>query len=170
MSDSLRPHGLQPTRLLCPWDFPGKSTGMSCHFLLQRIFPTQGSNPGLSHCRQTLYCLSHQGTVRLNNNNMFYGRQYVRHLSINLFLIKTLWISIVIILILQMKMEAKKCEFAQGLTVRQSGSRASCLTHSTSYCYKFKERADVFIYPCKKLSTLMMVLVITLQSLKPRVM
>ena len=48
------------TRLLCPWDFPGKSTGVGCHFLLQGIFPTQGSNPGLSHCRQTLYHLSHQ--------------------------------------------------------------------------------------------------------------
>ena len=49
------------TKLLCPWDFQGKSTGVGCHFLLQGIFPTQGSNPGLSHCRQTLYCLSHQG-------------------------------------------------------------------------------------------------------------
>ena len=34
MSNSLRPHGLQPTRPLCPWDFPGKSTGVGCHFLL----------------------------------------------------------------------------------------------------------------------------------------
>ena len=34
VSDSLRPHGLQPTRLLCPWDFPGKSTGVGCHCLL----------------------------------------------------------------------------------------------------------------------------------------
>ena len=33
---------------------------MGCHFLLQRIFPTLGSNPGLPHCRQTLYCLSHR--------------------------------------------------------------------------------------------------------------
>ena len=41
--------------LLCPWDFPGKSTGMGCHFLFQRIFPTQGSNLGLLHCKQTLY-------------------------------------------------------------------------------------------------------------------
>ena len=40
--------------------FPGKSTGVDCHFLLQRIFPTQGSNPGLPHCRQMLYRLSHQ--------------------------------------------------------------------------------------------------------------
>ena len=35
------------SRLLCPWDFPGKNTGEACHFLLQGIFPTQGSNPGL---------------------------------------------------------------------------------------------------------------------------
>ena len=62
MSNSQRPHGLQPTRLLCPWDFPGNSTGVDCHFLLQGIFPTQGSNPGLPHCRQTLYHLSHQGS------------------------------------------------------------------------------------------------------------
>ena len=62
MSDSLQPHGLQPTRLLRPWDFPGKSTGVDCYFLLQGIFPTQGSNLGLLHCRQTLYCLSHQGS------------------------------------------------------------------------------------------------------------
>ena len=48
--------------LLHPRDFPCKSTGVGCHFLLQRIFPTQGSNPGLLHCRQTLYCLSHQGS------------------------------------------------------------------------------------------------------------
>ena len=54
MSDSLRPRGLQPTRLLGPWDFPGKSTEVGFHFLLQGIFPTQGSNPGLPHCRQTL--------------------------------------------------------------------------------------------------------------------
>ena len=53
---------LQPTRLLCPWDSPGRSTGVGCHCLLQGIFPTQKSNPGLSHCRQTLYHLSHQGS------------------------------------------------------------------------------------------------------------
>ena len=50
------------TRLLHPWDFPGKNTGMDCHFLLQEIFPTQGWNPGLPHCRQILYQLSHQGS------------------------------------------------------------------------------------------------------------
>ena len=39
---------------LCPWDSPGKNTGVGCHFLLQGIFPTQGSKPGLPHCRQVL--------------------------------------------------------------------------------------------------------------------
>ena len=41
-----------------PWDSPGKNTGVGCRFLLQGIFPTQGLNPGLPHCRQTLYHLS----------------------------------------------------------------------------------------------------------------
>ena len=60
MSDSSGPHGLYPTSLLCPWNFPGKSTGVGCHFLLQGLFLMQGLNPGLLHCRQTLYPLSHQ--------------------------------------------------------------------------------------------------------------
>ena len=47
MSNSLRPQGLQPIKLLCLWDSPGKNTGVGCHFLFQGIFPTQGSNPGL---------------------------------------------------------------------------------------------------------------------------
>ena len=44
VSDSFRPHRLQPARLLRPWSFPGKNTAVGCHFLLQRISPTQGSN------------------------------------------------------------------------------------------------------------------------------
>ena len=62
MSDSLRPHGRQPTRLFCPWHSPGKNTGVGCHSLLQGIFLTQGSNMGLLHCRQVIYQLSHQGS------------------------------------------------------------------------------------------------------------
>ena len=42
---TLRPQGLWPTRLLCPWDFPGKNTGVGCHSLLQGIFLTLGLNP-----------------------------------------------------------------------------------------------------------------------------
>ena len=45
---------IQLTRLLCPWNSPGKNTGVGCCFLLQGIFPTQGSNPDRRHCRQTL--------------------------------------------------------------------------------------------------------------------
>ena len=44
VSDSVQPRGLQPARLLGPWNPPGKNTGVGCHFLLQGIFPTQGSN------------------------------------------------------------------------------------------------------------------------------
>ena len=62
LPDSLQPHGRQPIRLLSPWDFPGKDTGVGCHFLLLGIFPTQGLNPGLPHYRQTLCCLSHRGS------------------------------------------------------------------------------------------------------------
>ena len=49
VSDPLRPHGLQPNRLLCPWDFPGKNIEVGYHFLLQGIFPTQGLNFCLLH-------------------------------------------------------------------------------------------------------------------------
>ena len=49
-----------PIRLLCPWDSPGKNTGVGCHSLGQGIFLTQGLNHGLFHCRQILYHLSHQ--------------------------------------------------------------------------------------------------------------
>ena len=44
---------------------PGKNTRVGCHALLQGIFPTQGLNPGLPHCRQILYCLSHQESPRI---------------------------------------------------------------------------------------------------------
>ena len=63
VSNYLQPHRLQPTRFLCPWNFLGKNTGVCCHFLLQGIFPTQGLNLGLRHCRQVLYCLRHQGKL-----------------------------------------------------------------------------------------------------------
>ena len=57
MSNSLRPHGLYS-----PWNSPGQNTGVGSLSLLQEIFPTQGSNPGLPHCGQILYQLSHQGS------------------------------------------------------------------------------------------------------------
>ena len=58
VSNSLQPHGLKPTRLPCPWNSPGKNTGVGSHSLLQGIFLTQGLNLGLLHCRQIPYYLS----------------------------------------------------------------------------------------------------------------
>ena len=61
VSDSLWPHGLSPispARLLCPWRFSSKNTAVGCHALLQGIFLTQGSNPGLPHCRWILHRLT----------------------------------------------------------------------------------------------------------------
>ena len=63
-SNSLPQIGLQPVRLLCPWDFSGKNTGVGCQFLLQAIFLIQGSNPGLLLCRWILYYLSKQESLR----------------------------------------------------------------------------------------------------------
>ena len=56
-----QPHRPQPTRLLCPWDFPGKNTGVGCHFLLQGVFLTQGSNSCLLHRQEASLLLSHLG-------------------------------------------------------------------------------------------------------------
>ena len=61
VSDTLWPRGLQPTRLLCPWNPQGQNTGVGSFSLLQGIFLTQGSNPGLLHCRQILYHLNYWG-------------------------------------------------------------------------------------------------------------
>ena len=66
VSHSLRPHQLKPTRFLCPWNSPGKTTGVGSHSLLQGIFLTQELNLSLPHCRQILDHLdhlSHQGIV-----------------------------------------------------------------------------------------------------------
>ena len=59
VSDSLQSHGLQPARLLCPWDFPGKNTGVGCYFILQGIFPTQILNPLLLHWQEDSLPLRH---------------------------------------------------------------------------------------------------------------
>ena len=60
VSDSSRPH-----RQYSPWNSPGQNTGVGILSLLQGIFPTHGSNPGLPHCRQILYQLSHQGSRKV---------------------------------------------------------------------------------------------------------
>ena len=60
-SRSVMSNSLQPQGLYSPWDSPGQNTGVDSLSLLQGIFPTQGLNPGLPHCRQILYHLSEEG-------------------------------------------------------------------------------------------------------------
>ena len=60
VSNSLWPQGLHS-----PWNSPGQNTGVGSRSLLQGIFPTRGSNPGLPHCRRILYQLSHKGSPRI---------------------------------------------------------------------------------------------------------
>ena len=63
MSNSLRPH-----LLYGPWNSPGQNIGMGSLSLLQGVFPTQGSNPGLLHCRRILYQLCYEGSKKLNKD------------------------------------------------------------------------------------------------------
>ena len=77
------PMDCSPTGLLCPWDSPGKNTGVGCHFLLQGIFLTQGLNPGLLHCRQTLYHLSEQGSHDQHRQHIKKRRHYFANTSLS---------------------------------------------------------------------------------------
>ena len=65
------------TSQTCPWNSPGQNTGVGNLSLLQRIFPTQGSNRGLLHCRRILYQLSHQGNPVYSTGN------YIQYSVIN---------------------------------------------------------------------------------------
>ena len=75
VSDSLRPHGLLPTRLLCPWNSPGKKTRVGCHFFLQGVLSTQGSNSCLLcllYWQVDSLPLCHQGSPHLINKSWHY--------------------------------------------------------------------------------------------------
>ena len=67
MSNFLQPHGLYS-----PWSSSGQNTGVSNLSLLQGVFPNQGSNPGLLHCRHILYQLSHKGSPPKRIKYLFY--------------------------------------------------------------------------------------------------
>ena len=75
-----RPHGLWPARLLCPWNFLGKNTGMGCHFLLRGIFPTQGLNMCVLHCRQVLY---HCATCEASILHLILTKRPGNHIPVN---------------------------------------------------------------------------------------
>ena len=72
VSDSLPSHGLYS-----PWNSPGQNTGVGSHSLLQEIFPSQESNPGLLHYRWILYQLSHQGIRHHFKGKRIYANQSV---------------------------------------------------------------------------------------------
>ena len=61
----MRPNGLQPPRLLCSWDFPGKNTGMGCHFLLQGIFPDPGIQPRSPALASRFFCTEPPGKYHI---------------------------------------------------------------------------------------------------------
>ena len=75
MSNSLQPHGPQPTMLLCPWDFPGKSTGVGCHVLLQRIFLTRDQT--WASCIAGRFLTIWVTTVVLIEKYLVWGRVWV---------------------------------------------------------------------------------------------
>ena len=97
VSDSATPWTVAHQAPLVHGDSPGKNTGLGCHALLQGLFPTQGSNPGLLHCRWIIFCLSHQGSPRIlegslsplqgiflaqeSNQGFLHGRQILYQLS-----------------------------------------------------------------------------------------
>ena len=80
VSDSLQPHVLQPTRLLCAWNSPGKNTRVGCHSLLQGILLTWGSNSGLLHWQADSLLMNHQGrplqfTPQTFSDVLLHGKQ-----------------------------------------------------------------------------------------------
>ena len=63
-SNSLQPHGFQLTKILCPWDSPGKNTGVGCHFLLQGIFPQPRGQPESLSVASSFFTIEPPGKLR----------------------------------------------------------------------------------------------------------
>ena len=78
MSGSLRPPWTVACQGPLSMKFSRQESGVGCHFLLQGISQTQGWNPGLLHCRQILYCLSHQGRVHTKVHAVWLSNAHVR--------------------------------------------------------------------------------------------
>ena len=90
MSYSWRPHGLQPTSLLCLWDFSGKTSGVGSHFLLQGLFPTQGLNLHLLHLQVGSLTLSHHGSpflihqlIKIQTQHLRFAQTWEKMLGLN---------------------------------------------------------------------------------------
>ena len=80
-------------------DSPGKNTKMSCHALLQGIFPTRGSNSGLLHCRLILSCLSHQGSI-IGSNMLAFAFLSTMSLKLGTLLLTSRVLSVLILLLI----------------------------------------------------------------------
>ena len=76
VSDSVWPYGLQTPRLLCPWDSPGKNTGVGCHFLLQGIVPSQGSNLASPALAGRLFTPGPLGKLRWPTGTFKHGKHW----------------------------------------------------------------------------------------------
>ena len=76
-SHSIASNPLRPHELYSPWNSPGQNTGVGSFSLLQGIFPTQGLNPGLPHCRQILYQLSYQGSPKYHRASLKIHRNLI---------------------------------------------------------------------------------------------
>ena len=135
MSDSLQPRGLQPARLLCPWNSPGKNTGVGSCSLPQGIFPTQGSNPGPWHCRQILYHLSHHPFTEACSCSMHVWKYGCVHDIFHLILTLLIWKQFKALkpfgfLIVTSSCQAHSCLRATAFTVPH------CLDHSSRRCFQ----------------------------------
>ena len=92
-SKSLWPQGLCPTRFLCPWNSPGKNTGVGCYSLLQGIFLTQGSNPTSPEAPALLQILyqatreAHQGNLKVNRVTLLFFSGWANQKSFLFFLL-----------------------------------------------------------------------------------
>ena len=115
MSDSLRLHGLYPTRLLCPRNFPGKNTGVGCYFLLEGIFLTQGSNPGLLyllHCQVDSLSLCHLRSLETKKNHC---KAWELQLKWLVFLAGLLELAIIQVYLLKFTLSSCRCGKQVGL-------------------------------------------------------
>ena len=134
----LEPHRLQPARLLCPWDFPGKNIGVGCHFLLQWIFSTQGLNPHFLHWQAgSLIIESPRKPLKVRTIYHFYIKQDVYiYLFFSRFLEKkgiSLGEKVPIILL------PRTSWFAMKMLWFHHGSNAQILVKSSLLCVNMSE-------------------------------
>ena len=133
VSNSLRPHGLQPTRLLCPWDFPGKSTGVGCHCLLHNGHgfgwtPRVGDEQGGQHAVVHGVAKSWTGLSDWTEMNWYSGRSpWFQELAVFLSLI---WARLSFSSLLLLSLSWSICPQVKNSTCSVWGSSVSCLTHS----------------------------------------